>query len=146
MKKELNLNSLRNAALAFQQALRFTIEIENKNIEERKFFEFESGRASVIQHFEIAYELCWKTMQRYIYNEIGAEADISTRRNLFRISLQNRLIENFEQWMIYHNARNNTSHIYNEEIANDVYQTAKWFAADLRLFIQNMEQKIDCDN
>ena len=29
--------------------------------------------AAVIQHFSLAYELCWKTMKRFIEMEIGLE-------------------------------------------------------------------------
>lgn len=70
-------------------------------------------KAGAIQHFEFTYELCWKTMKRWIEMNVSiVEVDGVTRRELFRQAAENRLIEDVEQWMRYHTARNITSHTY----------------------------------
>ena len=50
----------------------------------------EAVRAGVIHSFEVAYELSWKMMQRWLKKNIGsASVDGVTQRNLFRLSAEN---------------------------------------------------------
>jgi nucleotidyltransferase substrate binding protein (TIGR01987 family) len=140
MEPKLDISSLKNAAEAFYMSLAFADRTEAKSPGDRDAYEFEAARASLIQHFEICYELCWKTMQRFIQmDDIGAEANILTRKDLFRVAAEKRLIVEFDHWPAYHNARNKTSHVYDLKIADNVYQTAKMFADDLRAFVETME-------
>ncbi len=66
-------------------------------------------------------------------------ADGVTRRELLRLAAENRLIEDVEQWMIYHGARNQTAHIYDLEIAQEVYETARGFVKDAAGLLQVLE-------
>jgi len=70
-------------------------------------------------------------------------ADGVTRRELFRLAAENRLIEDVEQWMIYHGARNQTVHIYDLEIAQEVYETARGFVKDAAKFLRALEAHND---
>ena len=142
MENKLDISALQKAAQAFAHALAFADKVEAKPTEKREFFEFESARAAVIQHFEFSYELSWKTMKRFIEMDIGEEADILTRKDLFRLSAEKRLIDDFERWVFFHRARNRTSHTYSEDVANEVYHIAKTFAGVLHTFIQTIEQRI----
>ncbi len=54
-------------------------------------------RDSMIQRFEICYELVWKTMKDYLIY-LGFEAE-STPRGVFQIAYQNGLIEDSEIWL-----------------------------------------------
>ena len=82
-------------------------------------------QAGVIQNFEFVYELCWKFMKRWLDENIGSTVtDGVTRRELFRLSAESRLINKVDEWMEFHKARNLTSHIYDEEIADDVLEYA----------------------
>jgi len=38
-------------------------------------------------------------MKRFIEMDIGSEADILTRKDLFRLSTEKRLIDDFNQWV-----------------------------------------------
>jgi nucleotidyltransferase substrate binding protein (TIGR01987 family) len=142
MENKLDISALKKAAASFEKALAFAKNVESKSEEQCIDFEYDTARASLIQHFEFCYELCWKTMKRFIEMDIGAEADILTRKDLFRISAEKQLIADFECWVEFHRARNRTSHIYDENVADEVYQSAKTFADDLRVFIKTMEQRI----
>ena len=101
-------------------------------------------KAGVIQHFEFTYELSWKFIKRWLETNIGASiADGVTRRELFRLGAENRLLDNVEQWMRYHEARNVTSHIYQPEIAARVYRIAHDFARDAARLLAALEARND---
>ena len=101
-------------------------------------------RAGVIQHFEFTYELCWKFVKRWLEMNISpTAADGVTRRELFRLGAENRLIDDVEQWMRYHEARNLTSHIYQPEIAERVYNTAQDFTRDAERLLAALEARND---
>jgi nucleotidyltransferase substrate binding protein (TIGR01987 family) len=142
MENRLDITALKKATAAFDNALAFAGKVESKPKKDLEFFELESARASAIQHFEICYELCWKTMKRFIEMDIGAEADILTRKDFFRVSAEKCLIEDFDRWARFHRARNLTSHVYNEETASEIYAMAKLFADDLHTFVKTMEERI----
>ena len=96
-------------------------------------------RSGIIQNFEIAYELCWKTMKRWIGENVSPDVLFGvTRIELFRRAAENGLIENVEQWMTFHHARNSTSHIYCAGIAADVYEVAVRFVPEAETFLQNI--------
>jgi nucleotidyltransferase substrate binding protein (TIGR01987 family) len=142
MENKLDISALKKAAKAFDNALVFALKVEEKTAETQEFYEKEIARAAVIQHFEFTYELCWKTMKRYIEMDIGAEADILTRKDLSRLSAERRLITSFDQWVEFHQARNKTSHVYDEEVADEVYEIAKTFTNSLKEFILTIEGRI----
>ena len=66
-----------------------------------------------------------------------------TRRELFRLAAENRLIDDVEQWMRYHEARNLTSQIYQPEIAQRVYNIAHDFARDAARLLAAFEARND---
>ncbi|MCP4361560.1 MAG: nucleotidyltransferase [Chloroflexi bacterium] len=77
--------------------------------------------AGLIQNFEFTYELCWKAIKRWLENNISPDAaDGVTRRELFRMAAENRLIPDVTAWMTYHAARNEASHRYGMEMAQEV--------------------------
>jgi nucleotidyltransferase substrate binding protein (TIGR01987 family) len=101
-------------------------------------------KAGVIQHFEFTYELCWKFIKRWLEMNISpTAADGVTRRELFRLGAENLLIDDVEQWMRYHEARNLITHIYQPEIAERVYNTAHDFARDAALLLAALEARND---
>jgi nucleotidyltransferase substrate binding protein (TIGR01987 family) len=143
MENKLNISALKAAAEAFYNALAFANKVEAKAPSDRDPYEFEMVRAALIKHFEFCYEMCWKTMLRFIKADIGEEeANILTRRDLFRVSAEKGLIAELKHWLAYHNARNTTSHVYDLIVASNVYENAKKFADDLREFVENMEKRI----
>jgi nucleotidyltransferase substrate binding protein (TIGR01987 family) len=101
-------------------------------------------KSGVIQHFEFTYELCWKFMKRWLETNIGpAVADGVTRRELFRMAAESRLIDDVDHWMRHHAARNETSHTYEAKAAERVYQAAHAFADDARHLLLALEARND---
>ena len=143
MENKLDISALKKAAQAFDNAVAFARRVEEKPADAQEFYEMESARTAAIHHFEFTYELCWKTMKRYIEADSGSEeADVLTRKDLFRLSAEKRLITDFHQWVKFHEARNRTSHVYNKAVADDVYETAKQFTGPLHDFVMTIEQRI----
>ena len=104
----------------------------------------ETVRAGVIHSFEVAYELSWKMMKRWLQENIGAASvDGTTQRNLFRLAAENRLIADTERWMDYHKARNSTSHTYNEDAAENVFAEAAEFVHDVKYLLRMLETRND---
>ena len=104
----------------------------------------ETVRAGVIQNFEVAYEQCWKMMKRWLEENIGRTyVDGVTRRELFRLAAEIRLITDVERWMDYHTARNQTSHTYDAATAQSVFEEATQFAHDARQLLRALEAHND---
>lgn len=92
--------------------------------------EDEELRDAVIQRFEFTMDLAWKLIQRFLKNVGVPDNEIRTKRDLFREAARIGLIVNPEKWFAYYEARNATSHTYNQEIAGRVYQAALQFFDD----------------
>ncbi|XSG86434.1 MAG: HI0074 family nucleotidyltransferase substrate-binding subunit [Methylohalobius sp. ZOD2] len=101
-------------------------------------------RAGAIQHFEFSYELCWKSMRRWLEQNLGRSyVDGVSRRELFRLAAEHQLIESVDRWMFYHRARNLTSHTYHEETAWEVFTVAVEFVTDAEALLAALKQRND---
>ena len=139
---KLDLSSLHKAVESLEKALRVAddgVFMSQLNDEQKQ-----TVRAGVIQNFEFTYELCWKFMQRWLQVNLGSAyvAGVS-RRQLFRLSAEHRLIGDVDRWMVYHDARNETAHTYDENTAEDVFETAQKFLADARGLLEALEARND---
>jgi nucleotidyltransferase substrate binding protein (TIGR01987 family) len=79
------------------------------------------ARDATIQRFEFCIELAWKTSARLM----GSTS--TTARPVIREMAQNKLIDDPEKWFSFIEARNKTSHSYNESVANEVFGAAREF-------------------
>lgn len=105
----------------------------------------EAIRAGVIQNFEFTYELCWKFMRRWLKENADVEEAESprTRKELFRLAARFGLIREPLSWFSYGDARNLTSHTYDEETAESVYETALGFVEDARYLLDKLQERND---
>lgn len=116
----LELDSLKKAVGALERSLRVAGEQSAGDADL-----VETLRAGVVQNFEVAYEQAWKMMKRWLeMNTSPVDVDGVTRRQLFRLCHENRLIDDVDAWMAFHKSRNETSHTYNAETADDVFSVA----------------------
>jgi len=100
--------------------------------------------AGVIQNFEFTYELSWKFIKRWLSENLGRiSVDGVTRRELFRLAAQYQLIDDVDEWMFFHQARNQTSHIYDENVANEVFDVARQFSSAATGLLRVLQQKND---
>ncbi|NOY80816.1 MAG: nucleotidyltransferase [Kiritimatiellaeota bacterium] len=102
----------------------------------------EAVKAGAIQNFEFTYELCWKTIRRWLSENVGrVYVDGVTRRELFRMAAEQRLIEDVERWMTVHRARNETSRLYDEARAEAVLAAARDFLVDAEALLEVLDQR-----
>ena len=99
----------------------------------------EFTRDASIQRFEYSFELCWKMLKRFLAAEHGIEE--FNLKNLFREAGRQGLIDDVERWFGYLQARNLTSHTYNEKTAEETYAAAKDFAPDAAMLLTRLQQK-----
>ena len=138
----LELTNLRNSI----QSLTDLLAVAENDARMGQFTDVERNgiRAGVIQNFEVTYEISWKLMVRWLNTYVGTGvADGVTRRQLFRLAAENRLIHDVDEWMQHHEARNTTSHIYDEEQATRVYQATREFVHDARYLLEALEARND---
>jgi nucleotidyltransferase substrate binding protein (TIGR01987 family) len=102
-----NLDQFERALNALEKAL-----AEEKN---------DITRDATIQRFEFSVELAWKSAKRIMGTSTTAP------KQVVREMAQNNLINDVEFWLVAIDKRNLSSHTYNEELANEVYNFAKSF-------------------
>src|SRR5690606_1105820 len=117
----------------------------NENIEDDNEDDFDSIldemiKEGLIQRFEYTHELAWNVMKDYA--EYQGNSLIGGSRDAVREALQLQIISDGEIWMDMIKSRNKTSHIYNEDTANEIY--VKILTEDypaFRNFKTTMEEK-----
>jgi nucleotidyltransferase substrate binding protein (TIGR01987 family) len=96
---------------------------------------------SVIQRFEICYDCLWKVLKRCLKENFGISDLPNSPKPLFRIAFENQLFPAIEQWLIYADARINTSHDYSEVKAGATIDTAFMFVQDVKALYQKLTGK-----
>jgi len=77
-------------------------------------------KQGLIQAFEFTHELAWKLLKDYL--EYQGNQDIRGSRDAVREAFKVGLIENGKLWMDTINARNYTSHTYDEKIVHSAFE------------------------
>jgi nucleotidyltransferase substrate binding protein (TIGR01987 family) len=93
-------------------------------------------RDGVIQRFEYTMDLAWKFLQRYL--KVDLQIDISvirSKKDIFREAARLKLIDDAASWFEHYEARNSTSHEYDQETAKKVYAQALVFLPDVKKLI-----------
>lgn len=138
----LDLSSLQKAIGVLDNAINSYL--SNQNNTSLSINAKDTLKSGVIQNFEVAYELCWKFMKRWIEEHVASEiVDGVTRRELYRISAENKLIDDVDKWMDYHESRTLTSHTYNEDNAEKAFEAAMEFIHDAKALLKILETKND---
>ena len=77
----------------------------------------------MIQAFEYNHELAWKTLKDFW--EHRGNKDIYGSKDATREAFKLGLVENGDVWMDMIESRNQTSHTYNEDIAEEIVNNIK---------------------
>ena len=79
-----------------------------------------SVRDGVIQRFEFTAELAWKTVREYLIDE--GIAEINTPKSVMKAAFAANLVDDEDGWIGILNDRNTTSHIYDEDEADKIFE------------------------
>lgn len=78
-------------------------------------------KQGLIQSFEFTHELAWKVMQDFAKDQ--GQTEIRGSKDATRYAAQVNLITDGHTWMDMILSRNESSHTYNEAIANEIFIT-----------------------
>jgi len=97
--------------------------------------------SGVIKNFEFVYELSVKMMKRRLeLDSISSSViDGMNFRDFLRTAAEVGLISVVERWFEYRDMRNITSHTYDHEKAQQVYEDTKLFIKDAVSLLKTLE-------
>ncbi|MEG2919423.1 MAG: nucleotidyltransferase substrate binding protein [Clostridium sp.] len=97
-------------------------------------------RDSLIQRFEFTYELTHKTLSEFM-KYLGVTLENSFPRTIFKKAYINNLVSNDLVWINLLEDRNATSHIYNENLADEVAnRIVKDYVKAIGELVENLEK------
>jgi nucleotidyltransferase substrate binding protein (TIGR01987 family) len=136
----LDLDTLRHSVASLERSLRVAEDMPTMPLELR-----ETVRAGVIRNFKVAYESSWKFIQRWLReNTTPTDADSPrTRKDLFRLAAKTGLLADPLPWFEFGEARNLTSHTYDESHAQGSLSAARAFLPHAQDLLQRLEERND---
>ena len=108
----------------------------------------EQLRNSVIQCFEFTYELSHKMLKRYLEETAASpeEIDLSTFQNLIRLGNEKGLLRSdWTHWRAYRQARTDSSHTYDEDKAESVFEVAQDFLDEARYLFGELAKRASAE-
>ena len=98
---------------------------------------------SVIQRFEVCYDVLWKALRRYLIESEGLPDVAASPRPVFRLAGETEVLKSpVERWMEYVNLRVGTTHDYSSEKAAAVLERVDDFIADAIGLYQTMTGEV----
>jgi len=119
---EQRFSNYRKAVEKLRQAVKYIkdkFEEEDEDINQAESVLDEVLKEGLIQRFEYTHELAWNVMKDYA--EYQGDASIRGSRDATRAAFKMSLVTNGEVWMDMIKSRNETSHTYNEETADEIF-------------------------
>ncbi len=134
---KLNLSALEKTIKSLERSLELCDEFKGtKKLQE-------ALRESVIQSFEVCYEVARRLMFRYLKQATDERVDEMAVHDVFRLGHRSGILSHVSSWFEYRKKRNLTSHIYNADIAEEVFCAAAPFLKDAKFLLKKLEEKIE---
>lgn len=137
---QLDLSALQNAIAQLDEALAFChSELANSNPRLALHL-----RAAAIQAFEFTYELCYKTLRRYLQatEPNPAAAEEMTFNELIRRGYALGLLQaEISTWQAFRKDRGTTSHTYDETKAAEIFAALPTFLNEARFLLQQIQTR-----
>ncbi len=100
-------------------------------------------RDAVIHRFEYTYSLSIKMLTRFLHSQAVELPDTLTFNETIRKANQmGLLLSNLEKWTDYRQKRNQTSHTYEETIANSVVSVVADFQKDAEYLLNELKKRV----
>ena len=98
-------------------------------------------RDACIQRFEYSYELSIKSIKRYIQTQspTSENVDLLNFKDFLRLAAEIGLIRDPLAWVGFREARNNTSHAYDENKAVAVFEQLSHFMEEAYFLLSRLE-------
>lgn len=128
MKNSAATTELEKASATLTEALQFAEKSKATEVQ------FKIARDACIQRFEYCIELSWKTSMK----RLGSQTKFA--KPAVREMARADLIDSAETWLQFIEARNLTSHSYDESVAKNLFETIQIFSAELTKLIQKLRQ------
>lgn len=77
------------------------------------------ARDAMIQRFKFTFELSWKAMKEYMIDQ-GVRNEMQFPKQVLKSAYENRIIDDEKTWLAMLEARNSTSHIYDDRAAERI--------------------------
>ena len=123
--------------------LKGSIDMYNSELAKSMPYTKKYFRAATIQAFEYTYELTFKMIKRYITISLNnpAEIDDMTFNDIIRVAYGKNIVRSdVSVWCEYRKKRGITSHTYNEEKAQKVFESAKKFLDETRYALCRLQE------
>lgn len=102
----------------------------------------EAVAESVIQRFETCWDSLWKTLKRYLIEEINLPEVPNGPNPILRLANENKLLPSpINEWLTYAQARVNTSHDYSGEKSQEALQLIGSFIDNAIELYQNLSKQ-----
>ncbi len=100
-------------------------------------------RGACIQAFEYSYELAVKMIRRQLAQVVSNPQDLaqSTFADLIRTAADAGLVKDVKRFIVYRDARNQTSHTYDEVTAEDVIKVIPNFLRDASFLLNQLRKR-----
>jgi len=124
-----SLQELEKAVESLHESLQLYENASTDSPEQKAF------RDACIQRFEYGIELSWKVSMKILGS--GTAAAKPALREMAR----NGLVADLQAWFDFIDARNQTSHSYDEAIAKKVFEVAKRFHPEAERLLKDLQKK-----
>ncbi len=133
---KIDINSLENAFERLNNYLNLHHEYQGTKLDE-------ALKESCIQAFEYTYELSHKMLKRYL-EQTEANSDeigmLSFPDLIRKGASKGLLLNSWKQWSIFRDCRNKTSHSYDLNHANTVFETIPLFVIEVAYLINSLNK------
>ena len=136
----IDLSPLEDAALQLEEAL----EIYHSDIALSDPRLKRHLRAATIQAFEFTYELSFRMLRRYLElaSANPAEIDGLVFNDVIREAFRQALVRSeLPAWREFRRNRGTTSHTYNEEQAQEVFESIPDFLQEARYLLDRLQER-----
>ena len=141
------LETVKNALVTLQEGIELFHmfeKIANNKPSQEQMRLFLATRDSMIQRFEYCTDLFWKVLKIYLEDIEKVELPINSPRGIIRETVKVRTISEDEGFacMSMIKRRNETSHIYHENLAEDIAQEVPKFYQLMANIVNSIQKKM----
>ena len=104
---------------------------------------YEQFRGASIQAFEYSYELAIKMIRRQLAQIVATPQELAevTFADLIRMAADAGLVKDVKRFLEYRDARNQTSHTYDENRAKEVAAAIPGFFEDVSFLLEQLRKR-----